>query len=135
MSSIRIKPSTGTGSGTTASGRVDGGSSGGRHHAPATAAISSAGMSFDAALEATELQELLDRLYDLSDRLSVFPAARLIEEYRTVLTQLLRRAMQGLRIKRDLRWRKTDRKMYVTIERVEDAMDELEEAFTGRRAM
>ena len=46
-----------------------------------------------------------------------------------MLTELLRRAMQGLRIKRDLRWRKTDKKMYVTIERTEAAMDELEEAF------
>lgn len=85
--------------------------------------------TFEAAMESTELEELLDRLYELSDRLSVFPGGRLIEEYRNVLTELLRRAAKGLRIKRDMRWRKTDRKMYVTIERAEKAMDELEEAF------
>ncbi len=88
-----------------------------------------AAMSFDAAMEASEIEALLDHLYDVSARLSVFPGAQLIAEYRAVLTQLLRRAAQGFRIKRDLRWRKTDRKMYVTIERAETAMEELEEAF------
>ena len=85
--------------------------------------------SFDAALEATEIDELLDRLDALSAKLSVFPAGRLIEEYRSVLSELLQRLTRGFQIKRDLRWRKTDRKMYVTIERVEEAMEELEEAF------
>ena len=46
-----------------------------------------------------------------------------------MLHELLKRAAKGLRIKRDMRWRKTDRKMYVTIERAGQAMDELEEAF------
>ena len=105
-----------------------GGGHTGSHTAPANAVASSA-FSFDAAMESTELEDLLDQLYELSDRLSVFPGGRLIEEYRNVLTELLRRATQGLRIKRDMRWRKTDRKMYVTIERAEKAMDELEEAF------
>ena len=126
MSPLRVKP--GGGGGTAAGSRVEYGGGGGRH-ASASHAVSPAARSFDAAMEATEVEELLDHLYDISARLSVFPAARLLEEYRSVLTQLLRRAMQGLRIKRDLRWRKTDRKMYVTIERAEEAMDELEEAF------
>ena len=98
------------------------------HTAPANSVASSA-FSFDAAMESTELEDLLDQLYELSDRLSVFPGGRLIEEYRSVLTELLKRASKGLRIKRDMRWRKTDRKLYVTIERAEKAMDELEEAF------
>ncbi len=109
--------------------RVEYGSSHtGSHTAPANAIASSA-FSFESAMESTELEDLLDQLYELSDRLTVFPGGRLIEEYRNVLTELLRRAAKGLRIKRDMRWRKTDRKLYVTIERVEKAMDELEEAF------
>lgn len=110
------------------SGRIEYGGSGGKRSA-ANAVSQSARFSFEMALEATEIDELLDRLDELSARLSVFPAGRLIEEYRSVLTELLRRAMKGLHIRRDLRWRKTDRKMYVTIERAEEAMDELEEAF------
>ena len=105
-----------------------GGSHTDTHTAPANSVASSA-FSFDAAMESTELEDLLDQLYELSDRLSVFPGGRLIEEYRSVLTELLKRASKGLRIKRDMRWRKTDRKLYVTIERAEKAMDELEEAF------
>lgn len=108
--------------------RVEYGGSSGHHTAPANA-IASSGFSFDSAMEAAELEDLLDQLYELSDRLSVFPGGRLIEEYRNVLNELLKRAVKGMRIKRDMRWRKTDRKMYITIERAEKAMDELEEAF------
>lgn len=108
--------------------RIEYGSNTGHQASPADAIASSA-FSFESAMEASELEDLLDQLYELSDRLSVFPGGRLIEEYRAVLTELLRRATKGLRIKRDMRWRKTDRKMYVTIERAEKAMDELEEAF------
>ena len=125
MSPIRIKQ--GGGGGPAPQTRVEYGSGGGHHLSPT--AVSQGALSFDAAMEATELEALLDHLYDVSAKLSVFPASRLLEEYRSVLTELLRRATQGLRIKRDLRWRKTDRKMYVTIERAEKAMDELEEAF------
>ena len=108
--------------------RVEYGGSSGHHTAPANS-IASSGFSFESAMESAELEDLLDQLYDLSDRLSVFPGGRLIEEYRNVLNELLKRAVKGMRIKRDMRWRKTDRKMYVTIERAEKAMDELEEAF------
>lgn len=110
-----------------------GGSSTGYHSekttSPAESITSANPFSFESAMESSELEDLLDQLYELSDRLSVFPGGRLIEEYRNVLTELLRRAAQGLRIKRDMRWRKTDRKLYITIERTEKAMDELEEAF------
>ena len=109
--------------------RVEYGSSNtGRHTDPA-AAVAPSGFSFESVMESTELEDLLDQLYELSDRLSVFPGGRLIEEYREVLHELLKRAAQGMRIKRDMRWRKTDRKMYITIERAEKAMEELEEAF------
>lgn len=106
-----------------------GGSSSGHNNTAPASSVSASGFSFEAAMEATELEELLDRLYELSDRLSVFPGGRLIEEYRSVLHELLKRAAQGMRIKRDMRWRKNDRKLYITIERAEQAMEELEEAF------
>lgn len=109
--------------------RIEYGGHSGGNTAPANS-VSSSSFSFDAAMEAEELEELLDRLYELSDKLSVFPGGRLIAEYRSVLHELLKRASQGLRIKRDMRWRKTDRKMYVTIERAGKAMEELEEAFS-----
>ena len=108
--------------------RIEYGGHSGNQTSPA-GSVPAPAFSFDAAMESTELEELLDRLYELSDKLTVFPGGRLIQEYRNVLHELLKRAAQGLRIKRDMRWCKTDRKMYVTIERAGQAMDELEEAF------
>ena len=135
MCAIQIKRGSNNQPSTTPQPRVEYGSNN-SHNAPSPASqISASAFSFESAMEAAELEDLLDQLYELSDRLSVFPGGRLIEEYRSVLTELLRRAAKGLRIKRDMRWRKSDRKMYVTIERAEKAMDELEEAFKfeGRR--
>lgn len=128
MCAIQIKRREGQPAAATGP-RVEYGGSNTGHHTEATSAVSSSAFSFEAAMEATELEELLDQLYELSDKLSVFPGGKLIEEYRAVLHELLKRAAQGMRIKRDMRWRKTDRKLYVTIERAEKAMDELEEAF------
>ena len=125
MSPIQIK----RGGSEPAQPRVEFGSSSTGHHAEPTSNIAASEFSFESAMEAAELEDLLDQLYELSDKLSVFPGGRLIAEYRSVLNELLKRATKGLRIKRDMRWRKTDRKMYVTIERAEQAMDELEEAF------
>ena len=105
-----------------------GGHSSGNAPSPANA-LSSSPLSFSAAMEATELEDLLDRLYELSDKLSVYPGGKLISEYRNVLHELLKRAAQGLRIKRDMKWRRTDRKLYITLERANKAMDELEDAF------
>ncbi len=126
---IQIKRG-GTNTGTSHQpGRIEYGSNN-SHNAPAPASsISASGFSFDSAMETAELENLLDQLYELSDKLSVFPSSKLIEEYRNVLHELLKRAAKGMKIRRDMRWRKTDRKMYITIERAQEAMEELEEAF------
>ena len=115
-------------SGEGTKGRVEyGAGSSGRHPAaPGTAPV---GSSFALAMEETEVRALLERLDAVAARLSVFPAERLILEYRSILAELLRRAMKGFSLRRDLRWRKTDRTMFVTIERAEAAMEELEDAF------
>lgn len=122
--SIQIKRGTSEGSSTAP--RIEYGA-----HNPGSSAgaVNSFSLSFDSAMISAELEELLDRLYELSDKLTVYPGGKLISEYRSVLHELLKRASQGFRIKRDMRWRKTDRKMYITIERANKAMDELEEAF------
>lgn len=115
-------------SGEGAKGRVEYGGGGGGRSASAPGSVV-APTPFGLAMEESEIRVLLDRLDAVSARLSVFPAERLIAEYRSILTELLRRAMKGFSLRRDLRWRKTDRKMFVTIERAEAAMEELEDAF------
>ena len=130
MGSIQVKRSSHDSASPQSSqtSRVEYGGHGG-HNTSAAEHVEFSPFSFEATMEATELEDLLDQLYELSDKLSVFPGSKLLSEYRAVLHELLKRAAKGLRIKRDMRWRKTDRKLYITIEKTEKAMEELEEAF------
>lgn len=125
MSALRV---SGGGEGAASKPRVEYGGGGGRG-SPAPAHAVNQVFSFDDALEASEIEDLLDQLYDVSARLSSYPSTSLLAEYRSLLGELLSRAMQGFRIRRDMRWRSSDRRMYVTIERARQAMDELEDAF------
>ena len=70
-------------------GRVEYGSGGGGR--PSSAPVAAAAPSFALAMEETEIRALLERLDAVAARLSVFPAERLIAEYRSILTELLRR--------------------------------------------
>jgi uncharacterized protein YaaR (DUF327 family) len=81
------------------------------------------------AMEDFEVRELLGRLDAVVSQLSVFPAERLLIEYKVILKGLLSRAMKGFSLRRDLKWRRTDRSTYVTIEKAETALNELEQVF------
>jgi uncharacterized protein YaaR (DUF327 family) len=81
------------------------------------------------AMEEIEVRELLERLGSVTAQLSVFPAERLLLEYRVILKELLARAMKGFSLRRDLKWRRTDRGTYVMIEKAESALSELEDVF------
>ena len=112
--------------------KVEGrGSGSSRHHSPQ--AVSSARPSFGTSIEDAmadlEIRELLDRLDAIASKLSLFPAERLLVEYRLIVKELLARVMKGFSLKRDLQWRRTSRSTYVTIEKTEAALIELEEAF------
>ena len=94
------------------------------------------GAAMGNALEELEIRTLLDRLDAVAAKLSIFPAESLIAEYRFILKELLARAMRGFNLRRDLKWRHTDRNTYVTIEKAEVALSELEQIFSqeGGRA-
>lgn len=115
-------------------GKVEQGSgSAGRQHSAArsvSSVSSSFGSSIENMTEEIEVRELLERLEGVAGRLSVFPAERLLFEYKDILKELLARAMKGFSLRRDLKWRRTDRSTYVTIEKAENAMAELEEVFS-----
>lgn len=87
------------------------------------------GTSVENAMEELEVRELLENLGVISGKLTVFPAENLLMEYRRIIKELLSRAMKGYNLQRDLRWRRTDRNLYVTIEKTEAALKELEDAF------
>jgi uncharacterized protein YaaR (DUF327 family) len=114
-------------------GKVEGKGGGGSDRRSPPQPVSQGRASFGASIEdATaemEVRELLERLDAVACKLSVFPAERLIHEYRLILKELLGRVMKGFSMRRDLKWRRTSRSTYITIEKAEAALAGLEEAF------
>ncbi len=86
-------------------------------------------VSFSQSLENAEVKELLERLEILAMRMSRYPAEQDLFQYRELVRELLRRAVAGLRIKRDMKWRRNDRNLFVTVEKTEAALEELEGVF------
>ncbi len=85
--------------------------------------------AFSASLEDAEIRELLERLNLLGKKLSLFPAEALLLQYRKLVAELMRRAVAGLRVRRDMKWRRGDRNFFVIVERTESMLDELDEIF------
>lgn len=115
-----------------AEGKVAGRGGGTDRHASSHAlatARPSFGVSVEEASAELEIRELLDRLDAAASKLTLFPGERLLAEYKFILKELLARAVKGFSLKRDLKWRRTNRSTYITIERAEAALVELEEAF------
>lgn len=114
-------------------GKVEQGSGSAGRQQSAPRSVSPLRPSFGASVEnmteELEVRELMERLDAISAKLSVFPAERLLFEYRGILKELLACAMKGFNLRRDLKWRRTDRSTYVIIEKAEAAMAELEEVF------
>lgn len=90
---------------------------------PSTASI------FSASLEDAEIRELLERLDIIGRKLSVFPAEALLLQYKKLVAELVRRAITGLRVRRDMKWRRGDRNFFVIVERTESMLGELEIVF------
>lgn len=84
---------------------------------------------FDDSLEAAEIHELLNRLDSLGDKLSRFPSETILRDYRNVVGELLKRATGRLRLKKDLRWRRYDKNIFVLMEKTESALQELSVVF------
>ncbi|MDR1379169.1 MAG: DUF327 family protein [Synergistaceae bacterium] len=114
-------------------GKVEEGSGGtARRHSESQGVVAARppfGVAMNNAMEELEVRELLGRLDALVVQLSIFPAERLLLEYRTILKELLTRTMRGFTLRRDLQWRRTSRSTYITVEKVESSLNELEEAF------
>ncbi len=85
--------------------------------------------SFSISLEDAEAKELVKKLNSLGEKLSRFPSEVLLLQYRSLVKELLRRALGGMKIRRDMKWRRTDRNLYVTVEKVESTLGELEDVF------
>jgi len=82
--------------------------------------------AFDQAVQEIEIRALLEEMEALGKQLFRFPSADLLARYRSAVGALLRYVEQGLRVRKDLRWRRHDRSAYVLIERAERALGEIE---------
>jgi uncharacterized protein YaaR (DUF327 family) len=94
--------------------------------------------TFADVAEDMESRMLIDELESIGLRLSRFPTAALLSRYRELVRMALEKVRNGTRIKRDFKWRRTERAMFVVIARTEEALDEMDEALlreAGRTRM
>lgn len=83
--------------------------------------------SFINIVEEMETRRLLDELNVLGSQLSRFPTMTLLAQYRSLVRQLLDRARQNMQNRREFKWRRTERAMFIFIEKTEGALSELED--------
>jgi uncharacterized protein YaaR (DUF327 family) len=82
--------------------------------------------TFAEITEDMELQGMMAELDAIGAALSRYPASALLARYRKLVKMALGRVKNSTRIKREFKWRRTERSMFMVIERAEDALAELE---------
>ena len=85
--------------------------------------------AFIFSIENAEMRELLKQLDSVSYKLSMFPTEKMMYEYKCLVGELMRRGMSAYHLRKDLRWRRSDKNLYVTIEKIESDLNELDEVF------
>jgi uncharacterized protein YaaR (DUF327 family) len=82
--------------------------------------------TFAEITEDMELQMMVAELDEIGTALSRYPASALLARYRKLVRMALDRIKNSTRVKREFKWRRTERSMFMVIERAEDALAELE---------
>lgn len=83
--------------------------------------------TFSGIVEDMETRSLIAELDDIGAQLSKYPTTVLLTRYRELVRMVLQKVRSGMQIKRDFKWRRTERSMFITIERTEGLLDDLEE--------
>jgi uncharacterized protein YaaR (DUF327 family) len=81
---------------------------------------------------------IIDELESIGLQLSRFPTSALLSRYRALVRLALEKVKNGTRLKREFKWRRTERSMFVVMERTEEALEEMDEALlreSGRTRM
>jgi uncharacterized protein YaaR (DUF327 family) len=86
-----------------------------------------ASRSFSEVAENMELQAIISELDEIGSAMSRYPTPALLKRYKELVRQALERVKNGTRIKREFKWRRTERSMFMIIERTEEALGEIEE--------
>jgi uncharacterized protein YaaR (DUF327 family) len=74
-----------------------------------------------------ELRAIVAELDALGASLSRYPSSVLLLKYKNLVRTALGLVKNGMRIKREFKWRRTERSMFMVIERAEEALTELDE--------
>ncbi|WP_281746394.1 YaaR family protein [Thermanaerovibrio acidaminovorans] len=83
--------------------------------------------SFMEAMEEVERANLIREISALGESLSKHPSISVLRRYRQLIGVAIEMVRRSLALKRDFKWRRSERAMFVLIERTESALDELEE--------
>jgi len=95
--------------------------------ANAVPGASGASVTFAEVAENMKLQAIISELDTLGAALSRYPTSALLARYKDLVRQALSHVEKGMRIKREFKWRRTERSMFMVIERTEEALSEIEE--------
>ncbi|MDR1944149.1 MAG: DUF327 family protein [Synergistaceae bacterium] len=94
--------------------------------------------TFSEVVDDLEARQLIDELESVGVQLSRFPTSGLLARYRQLVGMALENVKKSMHLKREFKWRRTERSMFVVIERAQNALDEMDEALlreAGRTRM
>ena len=86
--------------------------------------------TFEAVFSTSEIEILLQEVESLSRQLFCFPSKTLLAKYRESVQMVLYKAEEKLKLRKDYKWRRTNRSVYITIEKTEKFLDEIEAVLT-----
>jgi uncharacterized protein YaaR (DUF327 family) len=74
-----------------------------------------------------ETRAIIEELDSIGSELTRYPTSVLLGKYKDLVRMALGLVENGMQIKREFKWRRTERSMYMVIERTEEALGELDE--------
>jgi len=86
--------------------------------------------TFDSVFSTSEVEVLLQEVDNLSRHLFLFPSKTLLGKYREAVQLVLYKAEERMKLRKDYKWRRTNRSVYVTIEKTEKLLEEIEVVLT-----
>ena len=93
----------------------------------AVTGVSGVNKTFAEVTADMELQAIISELDAIGSAMSRYPASVLLQRYKELVRQALVMIKNGMRVKREFKWRRTERSMFMVIERTEEALNEIEE--------
>lgn len=93
---------------------------------PGTVERAGASSTFLDVVDDVESRQLIDEIDEIAAQMTKFPTATLVRRYRELVGMALDKVRSGMQIRREFKWRRTERAMFITIEKTEGLLDDLE---------